>query len=293
MDNKKYVLITPARDEEDFIETTIKSIILQKLLPQKWVIISDGSTDKTNQIIKKYSEKYEFIEGVYISDSLKRNFSSKVNAISVGLSKMIEVEYNFLGNLDADIALEESYYEKIIKKFIEHPELGLACGKIYDVIDGKIGQYFSYFSNVPGAAQVFRRKCFEDIGGYLPLEMGGEDTVAEVMARMHGWKVETFSDITVLHNRRTGTAQSGIYGARFRLGMQEYLYGSHPLFEIAKCVYRIKEKPYVIGSFLRACGYFLAFLYRERDHIPNEVLQYLRQEQMNKLRSVFQRKKRR
>jgi glycosyltransferase involved in cell wall biosynthesis len=290
MPNKKYVLITPARDEEDFIETTIKSIISQSILPQKWIIVNDGSTDKTNEIIAKYSKQYDFIESVYLSDSLKRDFSSKVNAISAGLSKMLDIEYNFLGNLDADITLNSNYYEKIIHKFEQDNNLGIAGGKIFDVIDGKAIEDISRIDSVGGQVQFFRRKCFEDVGGYLPLEMGGEDSIAEVMARMRGWKVQTFPDVTVLHNRRTGTAQTSIYVARFRHGMQEYLYGTHPLFEIAKCVYRIKERPYVIGSLLRACGYFWAFLRMERKYIPEEVVRYVQREQMVKLTGIFRRK---
>jgi glycosyltransferase involved in cell wall biosynthesis len=261
-------------------------------VPEKWVIISDGSTDNTNVIIEKYSKQYEFIEGVYLFDSFRRNFSSKVSAISVGLSKLIDVEFNFLGNLDADITLDPNYYEQIMYKFEQDNNLGIAGGKIFDVIDDKPIEDVASIDSVGGQIQLFRRKCFEDVGGFLPLEMGGEDTVAEVMARMRGWKVQTFPEVTVLHNRRTGTAQTGIYVARFRHGMKEYLYGSHPLFEIAKCVYRLKERPWGVGSLLRGCGYFWAFLSRERDHIPDEVLQYLRQEQMHKLRSIFQRKRR-
>lgn len=290
MDNKKYVLITPARDEEEFIETTIKSVIFQTILPQKWIIVSDGSTDGTNDILKKYSEKYSFIEPVYLSSSSARNFSSKVNAISIGLSKLTNIKYNFIGNLDADISLDSNYYEKMMHKFEQDSSLGVAGGKIFDVIDGKAIENISRLDSVGGQIQLFRRKCFEDVGGYLPLELGGEDTLAEVMARMHGWKVETFLDIKVLHNREYGTAQSSIYGARFRHGMQEYLYGSHPLFEIAKCVYRLKERPRIVGSLLRACGYFWAFLRMERKYIPEEVVRYLQREQMLKLVGIFRRK---
>jgi biofilm PGA synthesis N-glycosyltransferase PgaC len=290
MHNKKYVLITPARNEEDFIETTIKSIIAQTNLPQKWVIINDGSTDETSSIIEKFEKNYTFIESVYLSSPPIRNFSSKVNAISVGLSKLNDVKYDFIGNLDADISLSSNYYEKIIQKFEQDSILGIAGGRIFDVIDDKAIEHISRLDSVGGQIQLFRRKCFEDVGGYLPLELGGEDTLAEVMARMHGWKVQTFLDIKVLHNRRTGTAQSGIYVARFRHGMQEYLYGSHPLFEIAKCVYRLKESPFVVGSILRACGFFWAFLRMERKYIPDEVVRYLQREQMLKLVGIFRRK---
>jgi cellulose synthase/poly-beta-1,6-N-acetylglucosamine synthase-like glycosyltransferase len=287
MKNNKYVLVTAAQNEEDFIETTIRSVISQTILPLKWVIVSDGSTDRTDEIVNEYFAKFDFIEFIRIDSSEMRNFRSKVNAIEAGYAKMNDIDYDYFGNLDADMALEPGYYETILKKFKMDSDLGIAGGKIFDQIDDKPVEDISSPDSVGGQIQLFRRQCFNDVGGFLPLKMGGEDTIAEVMARMHGWKVQTFPDIRALHHRQTGTAQTSIYRARWHLGIQEYLYGSHPLFEFAKCIHRFKEKPYVLGSVLRFWGYLWAFSRAKREHIPPEVIRYLHREQIHKLLAFF------
>jgi glycosyltransferase involved in cell wall biosynthesis len=287
MTKKKYVLVTPAQNEEEFIETTIKSIVSQTILPLKWVIVSDGSTDRTDEIVNEYSVKFDFIEFLRIDSSEKRNFSSKVNAIQAGYAKLNDIEHHYFGNLDADMALESDYYERMLNKFELDSDLGIAGGKIFDLIDGQPVEDISSSDSVGGQIQLFRRQCFQDVGSFLPLKMGGEDTIAEVMARMHGWKVQSFSDIAVFHHRPTGTAQDKILVAKFRLGIREYLYGTHPLFEVIKCIFRVIERPHILGSILRACGYLWASLSMKRRHIPEEVIQFLRHEQMHKLISFL------
>jgi glycosyltransferase involved in cell wall biosynthesis len=283
MSDRKYVLITPARNEEDYIEETIRSVISQTILPQKWVIVSDGSSDGTDEIVRKYLCKFDFVTLLALKSSENRNFGSKVRAIHDGLAKLEGVKYDYIGNLDGDISFQPDYYEKIISKFENNQRLGIAGGKIYDLDKATPREDISSLDSVGGQIQLFHRRCFEEIGGFLPLKMGGEDTIAEVMARMHGWKVQSFSDIAVFHLRPTGTAQDKILVAKFRIGIREYLYGTHPLFEIIKCIYRVIERPYILCSILRACGYFWASLFMKRRHIPKEVMQFLRQEQMHKL----------
>ena len=133
---------------------------------------------------------------------------------------------------------------------------------------------------------LFRRECYEDVGDFAPLRWGGEDTVANMMARRKGWKVRVFTELRACHHRRTGTAAASIWRARFRDGMGDYFLGYHPLFELAKCVRRIFEPPYVIGSVLRLCGYVRPRLSRQRPAMPADFIEYLRRYQIQRLLRV-------
>jgi len=282
-ENTTYVLITAARNEESYIEKTIQSVISQTMLPEKWVIVSDGSTDSTDEIVKHYEVKYDFIELLHRETGTNRDFGSKVYAISSGVSRLFDIAYDFIGNLDADISFEPDYYGKVIEKFKSNPILGIAGGAIFDKYKKGFQKQFASSGSVGGPIQMFRRQCFEDIGGFIPLIMGGEDAVAEAMARMHGWEVKSFSDNKVLHHRLTGTAKGDILIARFRQGIMEYSNGYHPIFEIVRCVARIIEKPYLFGSLFRISGYLFAALKRDQRVVPDNVVKFLRREQIQRL----------
>lgn len=284
-----YALVTSARNEESYIENLLNAVVSQTIQPSKWVIVSDGSTDRTDEIASKYSEDYAFIELVSLSSQDERDFASKVHAIKAGTAQLAGFDYAFIGILDADISFESTYYERIIAKCLENPRLGIAGGVLVDVVGEKLIDRFSSPWSVSGGIQFFRRECFEQIGGYFPLRLGGEDTIAEVMARMHGWQVESFREITGFHHRRTGTAEANIWKAQFSAGLRGYSIGSHPIFEVVKNVRRVAETPYLFGSVLRMAGFIWAYCSRERKMLPNEVIEFLRREQMKKLRSVFTR----
>lgn len=221
-----YVLFTAARNEECYIENTVQCVIAQTMWPKKWVIISDGSTDRTEEIVSQYAKKYDFIKLIRVEPMRNRSFASKVNAIRKGSEHLKNIDYDYIGNLDADVSFEPYYYESILKKFQENPKLGIAGGMLFEFCNGKwIRQVTSSSLSASGPVQMFRRQCYVDIGGYIPMRVGGEDAVAEVSARMHCWNVQTFSDLKVLHLRRTGTEKENILRARFNQGRMEYSHG--------------------------------------------------------------------
>ena len=291
MEDQKYVIITSARNEEAYIKKTIESVIRQTILPKRWVIVSDGSTDRTDEIVRRFEASYDFIQLLRTEHSGGYSFASKAHAIRAGLAQLNDIEYNFIGNLDADISFEPSYYETVLAKFKENSKLGITGGVIFEDLNGKLIRQFTRPWSVAGAIQMFRRQCYEDIGGYIPLPGGGIDVVAEIMARMQGWEVRCFPEIKTVHNRYVGKGKNNILVAKFRFGRREYSYGNHPLYEIAKCLLRVGERPYVIGSFLRGCGYFLSFLHMRPHEVPNEVVEHLRREQIQRLLSVFRKKR--
>jgi len=288
--NKKheYVLVTAARNEADYIEKTIEAVIAQSALPKKWVIVSDGSTDGTDEIIKKYTSEYEFIQLIRKNGSDNRNFGSKVLAIHTGYALLDDCKFEYFGNLDADITFDEKYYESILNRFDKYPNLGIAGGKIIDIgYENKEQTNNISLDSVGCAVQCFRRRCYEGIGGYLPLEIGGEDAAAEILARMQHWEVRTFPDIHVFHHRPMGTGMWSVWGARFFYGVENYTLGYHPLFFFFKSINRMKMRPYILGSVLMLSGYLFSYFTGKKKELPEDVVYYFRNEQMNKIKNKF------
>lgn len=282
-----YVLITAARNEEVYIKHTIESIISQTILPQKWVIVSDGSIDHTDEIVSEYAANYDFIQLVHKKTVGDRDFCSKVNAINLGYEQLAKIEYDFIGILDADASFESDYYERILAKFHQNRMLGIAGGIVLDECGKEYRHRIASPWSVAGAIQFFRRKCFEDIGGFIAHELGGEDTFAEIIARLHGWEVRSFYGIKVFHHRQTGTEGKSIYLAKFNLGKLWYLLGYHPFYVLIKCVHRIKEKPYIIGSLLKLGGYCCSWIIREKRSVSDDLINYVRREQIQRLKIFF------
>lgn len=282
-----YVLITPARNEAEYIEETLRAVAGQTIKPKKWVIVSDGSTDETDRLVERYVKRYEFIELLRRDGDKRRSFDSKVHAIRNGVDRLREVDYEFIGNLDADISFGSDYFERIMQRMYERPELGIGGGHQLEWLRGTwVPQTISFDWSVTGGVQFFRRRCFEAIGGYLPAD-GSEDAVAEVMARQRGWQVRTFRDIKVRHHRVMGTEGRGLFAVRFCQGRKDHAQGAHPSFEMAKCLGRMSEPPRLIGSIVRLFGFFWATLRREPLALPPEIARALRREQQSRMRTAL------
>jgi biofilm PGA synthesis N-glycosyltransferase PgaC len=284
---KDYVLVTAAYNEEGYIEKTIQAVVAQTVLPMRWAIVSDGSTDRTDEIVLSYAARYPFIQLVRVQEEHARNFAAQVHAIELGCKSLKALDYKFIANLDADLSFEPTYYSRLIEKFHEDPNLGLAGGY---VCEEKNGKFESRAGNrdysVPHAVQMFRRDCFESVGGYLALPYGGPDWHALVVARMRGWGVKAFADLPVFHHRPTGTADR-IMRHLFRQGRMDYSLGSYPPFEVLKLIRRFPNKPYVTGALVRLCGFAVGYLTGEKRPVTREFIQFLRIDQKNALRSLF------
>ncbi len=288
-DSPSYALITAVRNEEEHIEKTLNSVVSQTLLPTKWVIVSDGSTDRTEEIVTAFAEKNPFIELVRVEQRRERDFASKVYAINLGCQHLNDCEYDYLGNLDGDISFDHSYYENILSRLSEDRQLGIAGGYIYESQNGQFRSLpYNDPSFVAGAVQVFRRECYEAVNGYLPLRWGGEDTIAQTSARMHGWKVLSFSDLIVKHHRPMGIGGSrSLLSFRFKEGIRDYSLGYDPLYFMFKTIKRILEKPYLLGSLFRLTGYFLAAIRGYGKDVPPQVVSFIRNEQSGKIRRLL------
>lgn len=284
-----YVLITPARNEARFIENTLQSVTQQTELPMKWVIVNDGSTDDTCNIVARYASKHDWIELINLQPREERNFAAKVYAFRAGQERLIGLPYEIIGNLDADVSLDRDHFEFLMNKFRRDPDLGVA-GTVFREEGGYSSESDSFEGQnyVSGQCQIFRRQCFEAIGGYSPSKIGGIDWMAVTTARMKGWKTQSFREKSFYHHRVLGTANHNRLGKSFAYGKKDYHMGGHPLWEVCRCSYQLAKRPYVIGGTMLLAGYFSALLRGERRVVSKDLMRFHRQEQMMKLKAILQ-----
>ncbi len=280
-----YVLITPARNEAQFIELTIKSVVAQTIKPLKWVVVSDGSTDATDDIVKRYAAEHPWIELVRMPERRERHFAGKVHAFNAGWARVKDLDYEVIANLDADVEFDAEYFAFLLSKFAENPRLGVA-GTPFTEGSFQYDYRFTSIEHVSGQIQLFRRRCFEEIGGYVPREMGGIDHVAVISARMKGWQTRTFLEKPYLHHRVMGTATANILMVSWNLGKKDYVLGTAALFEVFRCIYQARRRPVVIGGILHLAGYLWAMMRLDRQ-VPAEIVAFRKQEQMRRLKRLF------
>ena len=283
-----YVLVSPARNEAAFIEKTIETVIRQTVLPVKWVIVNDGSTDTTGAIVEKYAARYDWIELVNLPVRRERNFAAKVHAFNAGQERLKNVPYEIIGNLDADVALDEDHFEFLLNKFRDNPRLGVA-GTVFKEESGYNSETDSFEgqNHVSGQCQVFRRECFQEIGGYFANEAGGIDWIAVTTARMMGWKTRSYREKSFFHFRHLGTAERSVLASSFSYGEKDYYLGGHPVWELFRVTYRVTQRPYVLDGLALGLGYGWAMLRRVKRPISKELTKFHRKEQMRKLAVVL------
>lgn len=285
VDDRRYALVTAAYNEENFIERTILSVVHQTVPPEKWIIVSDGSTDRTDEIIRKYADQYSFIELYRITEDHPRNLTAQVNAINAGFGRLKEADCGFVGNLDADISFEPTYFERLLQRYEADPRLGLTGGSIFEEQGGKFQpRKGNTVSSVAHAVQLFRRECLDALGGYRGFTWAGADWYAEVSLRMMGWHVHSIPELPAFHHRPTG-AGFGHLRYLYRGGVMDFYMGNHPLFEIFKVARRLPSKPYVVAALVRLSGFVWAYCKRERRQVPDNFMRFLRREQMERLRT--------
>jgi biofilm PGA synthesis N-glycosyltransferase PgaC len=255
MNEFKYVVITTARNEAEYIEKTIHSVVSQTILPQKWVIVGNGCIDRTEEIVRAYIDEYRWIEMVSIPDHNRASFATKAVCFNRGVESIKDAEYEYICNVDADVSFEEEYFEYLLRRFIEDPQLGMAGtpyieGNMHSFKDSKVSDL-----HVHGQIQLFRRACFETIGGYVPVKWGGIDLIAVITARMKGWKTYAFQEKHFVHLRTMGSGISkSLIGASFKKGVQDYCVGNHPLWQLMRFIYQFRSGPSFLKGLLTSIG---------------------------------------
>jgi len=285
----KYVLITPARNEEAFIRKTLDSMIAQTLLPERWVIVDDGSTDRTAEIVESYAKNHSWIQLIHRPQRSDRNFAGKAHAFNAGFERIRSLPFDVIGNLDADISFERDYFAFLVDKFFEFPGLGVAGTPMEEANYQALKDSFYNENDVFGACQLFRRACFEEVGGYTPIKWGGIDWVAVRTARLNGWQTRSFHEKLFYHHRQMGATDSNTWKARFDYGRKDYFLGNHPLWQIFRVGFQMMKRPYLLGGLLLLSGYFYSFASRMERPVPPELLKFHRQEQLARLKDLLTR----
>lgn len=284
-----YVLVTPARNEARFIESTIQAVVAQTARPLKWAIVSDGSTDGTDEIVSRYAAAHDWIELVRMPERAERHFAGKALAVRAGVERMDGLPYEVVASLDADITFESDYFEYLLGKLAADAKLGVVGTPYKDTTNEMYDYRFVSEAHVSGACQVFRRACFEEIGGYVLSKGGAVDTIATLTARSKGWKTRTFTDKIGLHHRVIGTAQNGPLKSRFVLGKRDWAIGNHPLWELCRGLYQMTRPPYVLRGMAIVAGYLWAAASGAERPVPRELRAFRRKEEMEHLARFFRR----
>jgi len=257
-------------------------MVAQTLRPLRWVIVSDGSVDGTDEIVRRYAADYPWIELIRMPERKERHFAGKVHAFNAGRARVADLTYKVIGNLDADVSFGEGHFYHLVSKFAEHPKLGVV-GAPFREDSYQYDYRFTNIENVWGGCQLFLKECFEDIGGYVAIPGGSIDHIAVVSARMKGWKTRTFTETVCLHHRTMGTAQNDGLRAKFKHGAKDYAVGNHPLWELFRTIYQMRQQPCAIGGVALACGYCWSMLRRVKRPVSSNFVAFTRHEQMQRL----------
>jgi len=282
------LLITPARNEAKNLEKTILSMIGQTTRPAKWVIVNDGSTDDTPAIIDRYLSDNPWIQRFDMPSHKERSFAAKANNFNTACKIANWLEYDVIGNIDADVSFEPDFLQFLLTKFAENPALGVAGtpfleeGGYDSAKDSFEGEFY-----VSGQFQLFRRDCLKDVGGYVPNKAGGVDWIAVTTARMKGWLTRSFREKRFFHHRTLGTAERGPLAALYSYGEKDYYLGGSPIWQCCRVAYRCAKRPLVFGGLALGFGYLTATIRRLDRPVSDELMQFHRNEQMKKLKSIL------
>ncbi|HEY3707153.1 MAG TPA: glycosyltransferase family A protein [Terracidiphilus sp.] len=275
----EYVLVTAARNEAQFIESTIRSLVAQTVRPLKWVIVSDGSTDGTDEVVGRYSARHRWIELLRMPERAERHFAGKALAVRAGVQRMQGTPYEVIACTDADMTFEPDHFEYLLGELASDRRLGIVGTPYRDTSNETYDYRFVSTTHVSGACQVFRRTCWEQIGGYALSKGGAIDTIATLTARSKGWKTHSFSERIAFHHRVIGTAENSPIQSRFILGKRDWMIGNGALWELCRGVYQTTKRPYVLRGVAILAGYIWAACSGVHRPVPAELRAFRRKEQ--------------
>jgi glycosyltransferase involved in cell wall biosynthesis len=277
----RYVIVTPVRDEEAHLEMTIASVSAQTIRPVEWVIVNDGSTDRTGEIIDRNAAQLPWIRGVHRPNrGFRKAGGGVVEAFYDGYNALRCEDWEFIVKLDGDLSFSPDYFIRCFEHFREEPLLGIGGGDIYHKFGRELKLQANPKFHVRGATKIYRRACWEAIGGLWSAP--GWDTIDEVKANMLGWKTYSFDELRLIHHRFTGAAE-GLVRDCVKHGMVCYICGYHPLFLVASCFFRLARKPFILGSFAIAYGFLKCHFTHTVQVNDSKLIHYLRTQQLRRL----------
>jgi poly-beta-1,6-N-acetyl-D-glucosamine synthase len=282
-----YVIISPVRNEEKFLKLTVDSMASQTLLPKEWIMVNDGSTDRTEELIKEYTIQYPWIKLITLTD---RGYyfpgTGVVNVFNKGFEQISFKGWDYLVKLDVDLSFEKTYFEALFKRFTDNPKLGIASGCTFIPVNNSWVQEFDQKDHPVGASKVYRRGCWDQMGGLKPVP--GWDLADLLSAQMHGWETALFTDLKINHYRPTGSRREGIWAPKFLQGRFEYKHGYTFGYTFLKAFYNLFARPPIIGSIAKVCGFLYAYIKKEDYLFEKDMRLFLRKKHGHLLRGRFQ-----
>ena len=283
VDPPRIVLVSPVRDEKDSVERTIQCMKAQTVRPRLWVLVDDGSTDATPRLLERAADEAPWIRVVRRADRGRREVGGGViDAFYAGLDA-VDIPYDFIGKVDGDLEFSPRYLENIMRHFEEDPNLGAASGKLFRQGGGGMVEEFMIDGMVAGAFQLYRRAVFDEIGGFVHEVMW--DGIAFHRARMAGHRTASFPDpeLRLIELRPMGASDQSVLRGRLRWGRGQWFMGSAFSYVIASGIFRMRERPYVIGGLLIILGYVVSALRRASRYEDAEFRTELRRWQHRRL----------
>jgi poly-beta-1,6-N-acetyl-D-glucosamine synthase len=284
---KKYVIVSPVRNEEEYIEKTILSVIKQTIQPVEYMIVDDGSTDSTGEIIARYAANYSRIKTVKRKTKPHSPGAGVVDAFYEGFDALKTKDWDFVIKLDGDLEFEPEYFETLINEFASNPKLGLASGVTYEPDNnGGFKRDSMPDDHVRGAAKMYRRKCWNDIGGLQ--RVLGWDTIDELKAQVQGWETRSYKQLKIIHYKPIGYKQTNVVKREIKAGERQHYLGYLSLFAILRGFYRMLQKPYLVAGALNIYGFTRSRIFRTEQIREKELVRHLQSKQWDRL--TFRRK---
>jgi biofilm PGA synthesis N-glycosyltransferase PgaC len=283
MPDARYVIVSPMKNEEKYVAKTLEAMVAQTVKPLEWVIVNDGSTDRSEEIVAGYCARYPWIRQLNLAGLGARQpehyGGHVVDLIYDGVRHIETKDYDFIVKLDCDVSFAPTFFEMILDTCRQHPRLGITSGVSFAVLNGVLAEEKAAPDHTLGATKVYRRTCFEEIGG-LVASMGW-DGIDEMKARMLGWEAWPLR-LMVMHHRPEGLAL-GLMASGIERGKGSYFMGYHPLFMIFRCLLRMLKPGLATDGVGMLIGYFSCW-FRGDSRVPDEnLIRYLRRQQIRRL----------
>ena len=275
--SKRYVVISPCRDEAEYMRQTLNSVIAQSIRPAKWIIVDDGSTDATPQILAEYQKLHDWIEVITRGNRGGRAVGPGViDAFYAGYETIDPNNYDFLCKLDLDLRLPPRYFETLMDRMTANPRIATCSGKTYIEVDGRLVKEIHGDDTSIGASKFYRVSCFKAIGGFVREVMW--DGIDCHRCRMHGWIACSWDEpeLRFIHLRPEGSSHKSVYTGRVRHGYGQYFMGTGFLYMLASAIYRINTKPYLLGSLATLWGWLKSALQHKPRYQDAAFREFLR-----------------
>lgn len=286
--SRRCLVISPVRNEAEYLQKTIDSMVAQTVQPTAWLIVDDGSTDATPEIAARAADRHAWIHLYRRADrGARRLGGGVVEAFNDGLNRFDLADYDYVCKLDGDLELPPRYFELLFERFEADPRLGTASGTSWIRRGGCLVWERSRADMSQGQTKLYRRECFRDIGGFVQEVMW--DGIDCHRCRMLGWQARSFRDpeLRFIHLRQMGSSVKNIYKGRLRWGYGQYFMGTHPLYALAIAGYRMLERPWIVGGIFIGIGYFGSWLRGLPRYDDPQFRRFLRRWQLAKLGLSF------